>query len=126
MNILSSGNTRCVLCNTEDETIPHLFFNCQFAWRVWGACCDWWGIKWVMSNDPGINFEAWISARCPRHMKRGWISNYYAVIWAIWNLRNQVIFQNKSICWQTFMMELWHMWKSWNEIWEGGYVISQF
>lgn len=47
LNILRGDNYGCVLCNAELETISHLFFMCNFSWKVWGACCEWWGIKWV-------------------------------------------------------------------------------
>ena len=38
-NILRSDDSRCVLCEVADESVQHLFFTCQFAWKVWTSCC---------------------------------------------------------------------------------------
>ena len=45
LNILRSGNDRFVLCNAAEETISHLFFTCNFSWKVWCWCCESWGIS---------------------------------------------------------------------------------
>jgi len=28
----------CCLCGKEEESCGHLFFGCNFAWRVWSLC----------------------------------------------------------------------------------------
>jgi hypothetical protein len=40
---LSKGNPCCPLCNAEDESIPHLFFNCQATKFFWFGAC--WGLR---------------------------------------------------------------------------------
>ena len=111
--MLRVDDCRCVLCSEEDETLPHLFFTCSFAWKVWGACCNWWGMYWVLSNDPAVNFESWISGKSSKQKKRFWVSCFYVVVWSLWDLRNKVIFHNKSVCWDSFMIELSNRWKFW-------------
>ncbi|CAH9094512.1 unnamed protein product [Cuscuta epithymum] len=41
---------RCDLCKGGLETIPHLFFLCSFACRVWTRIRDWIGIKRQMTT----------------------------------------------------------------------------
>ncbi|XP_019252821.1 PREDICTED: uncharacterized protein LOC109231629 [Nicotiana attenuata] len=35
----------CSLCNSEEETVDHLFFKCTFASRIWTAMLQWQGIQ---------------------------------------------------------------------------------
>lgn len=30
-------NTDCILCGRQEETLPHLFFSCQYSAQVWGT-----------------------------------------------------------------------------------------
>ena len=59
LSVLQNNDLRCVLCNSCDETIAHLFFTCEYTWRVWSFCCNWWGVTWVQSVCPRMNFESW-------------------------------------------------------------------
>ena len=117
LNILPADNYRCVICNEGEESISHLFFTCNFAWRVWSCCCDWWGLTWVIHSDPRSNFESWTAIKCSKNQRKMWLSCFYVIIWSLWELRNKVIFQNKEVCWKSFMMELLHNWKWWNSNW---------
>ncbi|XP_019245163.1 PREDICTED: uncharacterized protein LOC109225027 [Nicotiana attenuata] len=38
-------DTSCAPCNSEEETIDHLFFKCSFSAQVWAAMLEWQGIK---------------------------------------------------------------------------------
>ncbi|XP_019260266.1 PREDICTED: uncharacterized protein LOC109238290 [Nicotiana attenuata] len=35
----------CCLCNSEEQTIDHLFFKCTYSSRVWTAMLQWQGIQ---------------------------------------------------------------------------------
>ena len=113
LGVLRNEDYRCVLCRQTEETLPHLLYTCDFSWKVWGACCSWWGIDWVFSGDSAVNFESWIAVKAPIQKKKLWISCYYVVVWSLWNLRNMVLFQKKKVCWQSFMVELWYRYKYW-------------
>ena len=65
-NILKTDDCNCVLCGAVDESVQHLFFTCSFAWKVWTNYCQIWGITWVISNDPRLNFESWIATSVGR------------------------------------------------------------
>ena len=44
------------LCGKEEELYRHLFFNCDFVWRVWCLCFEWLRLSFVSHNDPKSNF----------------------------------------------------------------------
>ena len=43
-------------------------------------------------------------------MKKAWLSWFYVIIWSLWDLLNQVIFQDKEVYWKKFMMALIQRW----------------
>ena len=79
LNILSAENNLCVFYNCAEETMSHLFFTCQFVWKAWTSCYQWWGMTWVMDCDPRINFESWAGVKCSRNQKKMWLSWFYAI-----------------------------------------------
>lgn len=38
-------DSTCCLCDTGDETLDHIFFECQFARRVWDNVATWCGVE---------------------------------------------------------------------------------
>lgn len=36
---------KCELCNEENETIPHLFFECRMSKEIWGRLLKWQGFQ---------------------------------------------------------------------------------
>ena len=49
-------NPLCSLCGKEEESYRHLIFVCSFVWLVWSQCFEWFGVKFVIHNDPLSNF----------------------------------------------------------------------
>ncbi|KAK2639465.1 hypothetical protein Ddye_027260 [Dipteronia dyeriana] len=35
----------CSLCNTEGETMDHLFLHCHRSWKLWTSTMKWWGVE---------------------------------------------------------------------------------
>ncbi|KAL8552119.1 hypothetical protein ACS0TY_000978 [Phlomoides rotata] len=41
-NVISSNdNLKCVFCGDKDESGNHIFFECQFSYKVWMSCFNW-------------------------------------------------------------------------------------
>ena len=74
LDIINNFDVKCVLCNDLPEEVDHLFFTCQFTWRIWSACCEKWGLKWVMPNDPRLAYESWLGVGCRKSQRRKWLS----------------------------------------------------
>ena len=84
----------CSFCNSELETIDHLLLHCFPVWNCWAAILRWCGVSWVAPASHWCRNWSWQ----PR-VKVIWAPIPLAVLWSIWNARNQKIFDNKSISW---------------------------
>ncbi|XP_078150376.1 uncharacterized protein LOC144545702 [Carex rostrata] len=93
--------TECVLCSTgEQETAMHLFFQCEYARRVWlmaGGRFGYhlitidqdvrtsWRRSWNRFKSRGLHVSKFISA-C-----------FVSICWHIWLQRNNLIFRDNKI-----------------------------
>ncbi|KAF5203824.1 Reverse transcriptase zinc-binding domain [Thalictrum thalictroides] len=90
---------RCSLCQREEETIDHLFQTCSFTKTVWEALLDGvddtWGSNQV-HGETKIWLQGWPKLNSNRWGTTVWKLTPYAVLWAVWKSRNEVIFNDKS------------------------------
>lgn len=82
----------CPLCDSENETVEHLFCSCSFARSVWNGC----GIPSSSLILPAnSSFKEWLLDRiiCLRkHQQQFFL--YISTLWSIWKHRNQHIFSS--------------------------------
>ena len=45
LNVLHGDDDQCVLCKNHAEDLNHLFLAYPISWRVWGPCCQLWGLS---------------------------------------------------------------------------------
>ena len=77
-----------MLCRAQEEDCEHLFFKCSIATRIWASQ----GLSAITS---GSVFWATLPRRRRGHeADRG---KRFAVLWAIWLHRNEVMFEGKAI-----------------------------
>ncbi|OIS99368.1 hypothetical protein A4A49_62633, partial [Nicotiana attenuata] len=86
----------CSLCNTEEETIDHLFFKCPYSSRVWTTMLQWQGIQrqtmtWANENEWAGKY----------YKGRSTTTELYKLILAgtlyyIWQERNDRIFKGEQ------------------------------
>jgi hypothetical protein len=106
-----SGSKSCCFCN-EDETINHLFISCPFAKIVWRI------IHMSFNVPPPQNitnlFGNWL-AGIPKKVITQIRVGVCALLWAIWNMRNDIIFNNATTCsfLQVFKMAI-HWIRTWS------------
>ena len=78
----------CMLCRPQEEDCEHLFFKCPIATRIWASQ----GLSAITS---GSIFWATLPRRRRGHeADRG---KRFAVLWAIWLHRNEVMFEGKAV-----------------------------
>jgi hypothetical protein len=84
----------CAICGREKETREHLFFNCQFASRVWNKV----GVSWVSDSSMTTMFErSRNSFGSPKFMEI-----VVRALWGIWKCRNKKIFEAKQPTFQAW------------------------
>ncbi|XP_058765292.1 uncharacterized protein LOC131638764 [Vicia villosa] len=87
---------KCMFCRKE-ESQEHLFFACEFTGEIWRKMLTWIGIFRKL-QDWKIE-KAWL---CVETSKKGWNRLILKAviaekIYAIWTLRNDIIFKNQSM-----------------------------
>lgn len=83
----------CVLCFRSVESRNHLFFTCEFSYRIWVAVLDWLGGAGVFQSgciDHFVQFSEMLKGKKARRVKN---IIWMAVSWALWSMRNKVIFE---------------------------------
>ncbi|XP_070017114.1 uncharacterized protein LOC142172448 [Nicotiana tabacum] len=89
-------DTACALCNSEEETIEHLFFKCSFSAQVWTAMLEWQGIKRQVMTW-GQELE-WDERECKGKNCKAEVYRIVlpGSIYYIWQERNERIFQARQ------------------------------
>jgi hypothetical protein len=83
-----NGCKRCAFCDSE-ESINHLFFACPFASLVWRV------VHFTFDIPPPANvtnmFGNWLNG-VEKHTKARIRLGVCALVWALWNCRNDMVF----------------------------------
>ncbi|KAK3189625.1 hypothetical protein Dsin_029186, partial [Dipteronia sinensis] len=86
----------CPICSTEIETIDHIFLHCAWSSQLWATCMGWWGISFCTTLTVNDWVNGW-NGLCPfLNMKRDWNLLFFAMVWTIWEFRNNVVFGGKD------------------------------
>ena len=85
----------CVMCLGELESANHLFLHCGFAMKVWNSIMRWLGLNFMIPPNLFILWENWEGVSVVKKMRNGFRSIWHAVVWCIWLVRNDCIFNNK-------------------------------
>ena len=90
----SKGDKHCVLCGKE-ESIDHLFFSCSVARLIWSLVGCAFDLKQI-PRDLNDCFENWLK-KFNKNDKRLVLTRTSALLWPIWNCKNDIIFGRKNI-----------------------------
>ena len=79
----------CIMCDGITKDVPHLFFNCTFAMKVWEN-------QQIARLDVSSAKRFWSSVgryrtRGALVLVRGWV-----VLWVMWLHRNECIFKGRE------------------------------
>ncbi|KAL4385238.1 hypothetical protein GQ457_15G008200 [Hibiscus cannabinus] len=87
----------CPFCSVETESIDHLFFSCNFSWRIWSSIANYWEISLVLQQNPMEVFLAWPHLCSKVDSTHMWRLLPFAIVWSIWLHRNEIVFQGKVV-----------------------------
>ncbi|KAI8537901.1 hypothetical protein RHMOL_Rhmol09G0060000 [Rhododendron molle] len=90
----------CKFCGETIESIDHSLLICTPVWNVWCEILDWWGIQWVMPHSFSDLINLWLSYKQKPKVKVIWDCIPFAVLWSLWKMRNEHLFQNKALNWE--------------------------
>ncbi|KAK3204429.1 hypothetical protein Dsin_018475 [Dipteronia sinensis] len=90
-------NSNCRFCNSEIESIDHLFLHCDWTWELWSRCMAWLGV-WCCCNKSLVGWAHGWTRLCPRKKyDRAWNSLFCAITWTVWEVRNNLLFKGKQV-----------------------------
>ncbi|GKU92974.1 hypothetical protein SLEP1_g6623 [Rubroshorea leprosula] len=102
LNLLKRGcakwweDSKCVMCEAEEEDSDHLFLKCRLVKWLWKACAAWWGINVRLDNNCWDTFEKLGEGNKDSRIREGWDCIWNAMVWSMWLARNQKIFQQSE------------------------------
>ncbi|XP_062097435.1 uncharacterized protein LOC133803386 [Humulus lupulus] len=91
---LELSSVLCPVCEVEQESHAHLFFECHFSWQVRALVEKWlgWGL-WPLQLD---GWRAWMAGK-PKVLKHSVLAAALAAsVYLIWKNRNNCIFKLSS------------------------------
>ena len=97
---IQQSDTTCSLCNSDEETYTHLFFQCPFAKALWTIVG--WGLKIdsssLASNEDIIKLIT-NPPKAPIPTYQHWTIplNMALIIYEIWKTRNHLLFQGNRV-----------------------------
>ena len=104
------GCTKCSFCGSE-ETVEHLFINCPFAKIIWTIVYSTYNIT-PPTNITNM-FGNWLNG-VDKQTKARIRIGVSAICWAIWNCRNNLIFNRAR---NFHVMQVINMAAHWIQLW---------
>lgn len=83
----------CPICGYEDETIEHLFFQCDRAKRIWKL--SQLGRDFPIGQP--VSFEVWLGDWMGDAPDKWAILEFICILWSIWCSRNDYVFRHAQV-----------------------------
>jgi hypothetical protein len=85
---------RCWLCESDGESVDHLFLHCGAARTLWNSFFTRFGLYWVMPNTIKDLYASWWTGGHARSAIV-WKMIPLCIMWCIWRERNDRCFEDK-------------------------------
>lgn len=83
----------CTCCGLEQETMEHIFRDCNWTSFFWRAC----PLRIVPPpNSDRITLREWLAA-CTRNKSADYLELFSALLWSVWKARNLREFKSKQL-----------------------------
>ncbi|KAL8480950.1 hypothetical protein ACS0TY_027463 [Phlomoides rotata] len=117
-------DSSCPCCEEKEETISHLFFDCNFARSIWHEVYKWTNCCMVSHIDPIKHLLAHSSIL--GNGSRMAVAIWNSVVDLIWRSRNDAVFQNIKVQPKKIFYEVKALVWSWVLVQEGKKINFSF
>ena len=107
-----TGSTRCSFCD-QHESIKHLFLDCPLAKLLWYLVHI--AFNFTPSNSIPTLFGTWIN-EVETNIARRIQVGVCALFWAMWNTRNDLIFNDKNASPLQVIFHYTHSSRTWSTL----------
>jgi hypothetical protein len=91
--IINSTEKRCVFCSNHDESIFHVFIQCNSSSTVWRKILTWMGLNFINSTSVQQHFFLFGDFIKSKANKKHRHIIWLATTWCIWRWRNNIVFR---------------------------------
>ncbi|KAL8485478.1 hypothetical protein ACS0TY_027685 [Phlomoides rotata] len=95
--ILDDEAKICQMCKEKEESTRHLFFECKVTYDLWSGILKWLGVSMALHIIPSIHFLLFENSLGRGYKAKAAASIWIGMVWSIWKLRNEVIFNKATI-----------------------------
>ncbi|GAU48811.1 hypothetical protein TSUD_406440 [Trifolium subterraneum] len=95
--VISEEVVFCPLCEEERETSCHLFLHCRVAASIWYGLTRWLGVVVVLPPLVAQSYAGFVGCGSNKKRKKGFSIVWLAFVWALWQARNDRVFNNKEV-----------------------------
>ena len=86
-----------MLCDKEEESVDHLFLQCEAAFRVWSNFIGKCDFSWCCLKSIVDVAESWLGGCFVGCGQILWSMILFSFLWSIWKERNDRIFRGYSL-----------------------------
>lgn len=91
------GPSRCSMCEVDEESNLHMFFQCNSSQQIWYDLAIYFGFPHVVFVSIHAAFEWWCKQREVRHFL------IVIMLWCAWKWRNHKIFKDSKIPYKSIL-----------------------
>ncbi|KAL0458446.1 UNVERIFIED_CONTAM: hypothetical protein Slati_0471800 [Sesamum latifolium] len=84
--------TLCPICDSQVETVTHIFLQCPFARQIWALSC----IPWKCLSEWNQGVENWIM-QVVREVSVVDKDRFFTLCWIIWQKRCKKLMENRQL-----------------------------
>nr|GEV62284.1 RNA-directed DNA polymerase, eukaryota [Tanacetum cinerariifolium] len=86
----------CLLCDSAQEDVDHVFFSCSLAKALTRLICRWWNLDEQIFSSY-FEWLTWLnSLRLGAKLKNILEGVFYVTWWSVWNFRNHTLFASNK------------------------------
>ncbi|KAK2651418.1 hypothetical protein Ddye_011274 [Dipteronia dyeriana] len=85
------------------ESVDHLFLHCIWSMKLWLNCMSLWGVGVCFSVSLREWWRGWGGLFTKKVSMRAWTSMFFAIVWTIWESRNNKVFRSVEAVFENAM-----------------------